>query len=58
MGNQPIETSIKMRVWVEAAVAEGVCTVKELRDYFIDNGWEGDLPSDPTLYKLLNKALG
>ena len=55
MPNRDIKQSMNMREMTAAAVRHGVRTPKALEDFFIDNGWEYDLPTRPTLEKVLKE---
>lgn len=55
MPNRKLNQSNDMRRLAAEAVARGVRTPVELSNYFTNNGWEYDMPTRPTLEKLLNE---
>ena len=55
MSNQKLQVLTKSREYAARAVAEGVRTPAELRTWFLSNGWEYDMPTAPTLAKLLRE---
>lgn len=55
MANKKLEILNKSRRFAFEAVRQGVRTPKELAAYFADNGWEYDIPTRPTLEKLLKE---
>ena len=56
MPNRDMKQSMNMREMTAEAVRSGVRTPKALEDFFVDNGWEYELPTRPTLEKLLREC--
>jgi nitrogen fixation protein len=53
MAQKPKDVQQKLRELVSSAVNQNVVTPQSVKDYLIDNGWEYDLPTLPTIEKLL-----
>lgn len=55
MANKTLDILNDSRQMAFEAVRHGVRTPKELAAYFEDNGWKFDVPTAPTLKKLLEE---
>lgn len=55
MANKKLSILNESRQMAYEAVQHGVRTPKDLAAYFEDNGWAYDVPSRPTLEKLLKE---
>lgn len=53
MTNTKFEQGMALRQEIAAAVAEGVFSPNGIKKYLIENGWKYDLPSRPTVEKIL-----